>query len=254
MSNVNEVLMMGAHKSAQHFIWDIYGTDSAETWACVQDPVKSMGHEHMVLLWRNGKLNQHSKMGFHSQQRHIDLNSLYGLSQASHAEVAKHHVLWCAILSLPLCKVNTISLIHWGFWARQANWGRKKSHKETRTPKRLPSKVIKANSMNETVLMKTEVALKAVITKQGSDMKISGKVIVWLSQVYPYSLSASSPCKWTPGTEDLSTYLCKYIPNGDTEILGKHSYKFLRVSVLIIMNILSIYCQWMKDFLPGFSY
>lgn len=41
----------------------------------------------------------------------------------------------------------------------------------------MPSKVIKANSMNETVLMKTEVALKAVITKQGSDMKISGKVI-----------------------------------------------------------------------------
>lgn len=47
----------------------------------------------------------------------------------------------------------------------------------------MSSKVIKANSMNETVLMKTEVALKAAITKQGSDMKISGKVIVWLCQV-----------------------------------------------------------------------
>lgn len=88
----------------------------------------------------------------------------------------------------------------------------------------LPSKVIKANSMNETVLMKTEVALKAAITKQGSDMKISGKVIVWLSQVYPYSPSASNPCKWTPGTEDLNTYLCKYIPNGDTKI---HRNKYL---------------------------
>lgn len=66
----------------------------------------------------------------------------------------------------------------------------------------MPSKVIKANSMNETVLMKTEVALKAAITKQGSDMKISGKVIVWLSQVHPYSPSASNPCKQTPGTDD----------------------------------------------------
>lgn len=47
----------------------------------------------------------------------------------------------------------------------------------------MPSKVIKANSMNRTVLMKTEVALKAAITKRGSDMKISGKVIGWLSQV-----------------------------------------------------------------------
>lgn len=47
----------------------------------------------------------------------------------------------------------------------------------------MPSKVIKANSMNGTVLMKTEVALKAAVTKWGSDMKISGKVIGWLSQV-----------------------------------------------------------------------
>lgn len=68
----------------------------------------------------------------------------------------------------------------------------------------MPSKVIKANSMNETVLMKTEVALKAAITKQGSDMKISSKVIGWLSQVYPCSLPASSPCKRILGIEDLS--------------------------------------------------
>lgn len=47
----------------------------------------------------------------------------------------------------------------------------------------MPSRVIKANSMNGTVLMKTEVALKAAVTKRGSDMKISGKVIGWLSQV-----------------------------------------------------------------------
>lgn len=65
--------------------------------------------------------------------------------------------------------------------------------------------------------MKTEVALKAAITKQGSDMKISGKVIGWLSQVYPYSLPASNSCKWILGIEDLSVYLCKYILVGDTK-------------------------------------
>lgn len=92
------------------------------------------------------------------------------------------------------------------------------SHKETRTRKTLPSKVIKANSMNKTVLMKTEVALKAAITKWGSDMKISGKVIGWLSQAYPSSLPASSTCKWTPGTEGPSAYLCKYTVDGDTKI------------------------------------
>lgn len=66
--------------------------------------------------------------------------------------------------------------------------------------------------------MKTEVALKAAITKRGSDMKISGKVIGWLSQVYPYSLPVSNPCKWMLGIEDLSAYLCKYILDGDTKI------------------------------------
>lgn len=101
MSNVNEVLMMGTQKSVQHFIWGIYGTDSVETWTCVQDPVKSERHEHMVLLCRNRMLNHHCKMGFHSQQRRSDLTNLYGLSQASHPEVAEHNVLWCAILSPP---------------------------------------------------------------------------------------------------------------------------------------------------------
>lgn len=106
MSNVNEVLMMGTHKSLQHFIWGIYGTDSVETWTCVQDLVKSMRHEHMVLLCRNRMLNHHCKTGFHSQQRHSDLTNSYGLSQASHPEAAEHNVLWCAILSPPPSDVH----------------------------------------------------------------------------------------------------------------------------------------------------
>lgn len=40
-------------------------------------------------------------MGFHSQQQHSDLTNLYGLSQASHPEVAEYNALWCAILTPP---------------------------------------------------------------------------------------------------------------------------------------------------------
>lgn len=76
--------------------------------------------------------------------------------------------------------------------------------------------------------MKTEVALKAAITKQGSDMKISSKVIGWLSQVYPCSLPASSPCKWILGIEDLSACLCKYILEGDMKI---HRNKHLEIQL-----------------------
>lgn len=73
------------------------------------------------------------------------------------------------------------------------------SHSRTRTWKKLPGKGIKANSMNETVLTETEVALKTAIIKQGGDAKISGKGTGRLSQVHVLMLSLLAAIKWALG-------------------------------------------------------
>lgn len=90
-----------AEKSVQHVTWGIYGTDSVDTWTCAQDLVKSMRHEHMVLLCRNSVLNHRCKMGFTASNWHNDLTNVCGLIQASHPEGAECNVSWCAMLSPP---------------------------------------------------------------------------------------------------------------------------------------------------------